>query len=116
MALLLCLCFCSLLACAWGGGGVRVEGRLSVNAGKGGGGGVVAPARTALTLSGPDGEQYRAFSRADGSFAFFDVLPGVYSMDVLSKEHHFSHLKVRIPEGSGEDFGLQGPIQVLEFK
>lgn len=36
---------------------------------------------------------YTAYSRSDGNFTFYDLPPGIYQIDVLSVQHHFSQVK-----------------------
>jgi len=54
--------------------------------------------------------QYHTMSRADGSFVFHDVIPGVYTLTVLSPTHMFSQVKL--------DVGSQGhgKIRAREYR
>lgn len=56
-----------------------------------------------------NGGQFHALSRVDGSFAFHDVVPGVYTVDVLSPDFTFPQFKVDVS-------GKSGGIRALEFK
>jgi len=40
------------------------------------------------------GGEYRTLTRADGSFVFHDVKPGVYLLDVLSVDYFFSQVSL----------------------
>lgn len=66
-----------------------------------------APGTTKLSLNGGEHE---AFSRADGSFTFHDVPPGVYLLDVLSLDAIFSQVKINLPEDPS------GKVRCLEFR
>jgi len=47
-----------------------------------------------------DNSKYMTYSRADGSFVFFDVPPGVHQLDVHSPTHHFGQIKILLQEES----------------
>mmetsp|Transcript_26401 Transcript_26401/g.105695 ORF Transcript_26401/g.105695 Transcript_26401/m.105695 type:complete len:221 (-) Transcript_26401:289-951(-) len=53
-----------------------------------------------------NGGEYRTLTRADGSFVFHDVKPGVYLLDVLSVDYFFSQVKINLPK-SAEQAGIQ---------
>jgi hypothetical protein len=50
---------------------------------------------TRLTLN--DGS-FSTYTLPDGSFVFYHVPPGVHLLDVQSREHHFSQVKIQILE------------------
>lgn len=49
---------------------------------------------TRVTLN--DGATHGTYTQPDGSFVFHRVPPGVHLLDVQSREHHFSQVKVRL--------------------
>ncbi|OQR97064.1 hypothetical protein ACHHYP_20634 [Achlya hypogyna] len=55
-----------------------------------------------------DGGVRTTLSKADGHFAFYDVAPGRYTIDVFSPVYMFSQFKV--------DIAADEQIRVLEFK
>ena len=52
---------------------------------------------TRLTLN--DGT-FNTYTQPDGSFIFHRVPPGVHLLDVQSREHHFSQVKIQLLEAS----------------
>lgn len=44
--------------------------------------------------------EFRTYSKADGSFIFRNVPPGIHQVDVLSTTHHFGQVKVQLLEDS----------------
>lgn len=51
---------------------------------------------TRITLN--DGSQHSTYTQVDGSFVFYRVPPGVHLLDVQSREHHFSQVKIQLLE------------------
>ncbi|KAL7553419.1 hypothetical protein ACHAWF_016701 [Thalassiosira exigua] len=49
---------------------------------------------TRVTLN--DGSRHSTYTRPDGSFVFHRVPPGVHLLDVQSREHHFSQVKIQL--------------------
>lgn len=48
-----------------------------------------------------NGGQHTAFTARDGSFAFRDVTPGVYLLEVLSTTFHYSSVKLKVDDQTG---------------
>ncbi|KAJ1458119.1 hypothetical protein M885DRAFT_514218 [Pelagophyceae sp. CCMP2097] len=57
-----------------------------------------------------NGDEYRTYTRLDGSFVFHDVKPGVYLLDVLSTEFVFSQVKINLPSQADQQ------VRCLEYK
>jgi len=53
---------------------------------------------TRVTLN--SGLEFTTYTQVDGSFVFHRVPPGVHLLDVQSRQHHFSHVKIQLLEGS----------------
>ena len=53
---------------------------------------------TRITLN--DGRTHNTYTQADGTFIFHRVPPGVHLLDVQSREHHFSQVKIQLLEES----------------
>mmetsp|Transcript_10413 Transcript_10413/g.22638 ORF Transcript_10413/g.22638 Transcript_10413/m.22638 type:complete len:249 (-) Transcript_10413:305-1051(-) len=51
---------------------------------------------TRITLN--DGSKHSTYTQPDGSFVFYRVPPGVHLLDVQSREHHFSQVKIQLLE------------------
>ncbi|KAL7537515.1 hypothetical protein ACHAXR_009802 [Thalassiosira sp. AJA248-18] len=51
---------------------------------------------TRITLN--DGSKHSTYTQHDGSFVFYRVPPGVHLLDVQSREHHFSQVKIQLLE------------------
>lgn len=51
---------------------------------------------TRITLN--DGSTHSTYTQLDGSFSFYRVPPGVHLLDVQSREHHFSQVKIQLLE------------------
>jgi len=49
-----------------------------------------------------NGGEYVTYTKADGTFNFHDVLPGIYLLDVLSPHHYFSQVKVNLPSSPAD--------------
>mmetsp|Transcript_22820 Transcript_22820/g.29590 ORF Transcript_22820/g.29590 Transcript_22820/m.29590 type:complete len:214 (+) Transcript_22820:85-726(+) len=49
-----------------------------------------------------NGGEYVTYTKADGSFNFHDVIPGIYLLDILSTSHYFSQVKVNLPSNPAE--------------
>lgn len=49
---------------------------------------------TRVTLN--DGATHSTYTRPDGSFVLYRVPPGVHLLDVQSREHHFSQVKIQL--------------------
>ena len=58
-----------------------------------------------------NGDDYTTISRADGSFVFYNVPDGIYSLDVLSINHIFPTLKLKITTNE-----THANTQVHEYK
>jgi ER membrane protein complex subunit 7 len=43
-------------------------------------------------------QQYTTYSRADGSFAIFNVPPGIHQLDIQNNNYHFGHVKIQLLE------------------
>ncbi|CAM9933022.1 unnamed protein product, partial [Pylaiella littoralis] len=48
-----------------------------------------------------NGGSYSSLTARDGSFAFRDVTPGVYLLEVLSPHFHYSAMKVKVDDKTG---------------
>eukprot|EP00903_Cladosiphon_okamuranus_P021046 g19336.t1 len=48
-----------------------------------------------------NGGQHTSLTARDGSFAFRDVTPGVYLLEVLSPNYHYSAIKIKIDDKTG---------------
>lgn len=48
-----------------------------------------------------NGGQHISLTARDGSFAFRDVTPGVYLLEVLSPNFHYSAMKVKVDDKTG---------------
>mmetsp|Transcript_24798 Transcript_24798/g.59819 ORF Transcript_24798/g.59819 Transcript_24798/m.59819 type:complete len:255 (-) Transcript_24798:410-1174(-) len=53
---------------------------------------------TRITLN--DGSTHSTYTQVDGSFVFHRVPPGVHLLDVQSREHHFSQVKIQLLDDS----------------
>ena len=53
---------------------------------------------TRITLN--DGRTHNTYTQVDGTFIFHRVPPGVHLLDVQSREHHFSQVKIQLLEES----------------
>ena len=51
---------------------------------------------TRITLN--DGSTHNTYTQPDGSFIFYKVPPGVHLLDVQSRQHHFSQVKIQLLE------------------
>jgi len=51
---------------------------------------------TRITLN--DGSTHNTYTQSDGSFIFYKVPPGVHLLDVQSRTHHFSQIKIQLLE------------------
>ena len=51
---------------------------------------------TRITLN--DGSTHNTYTQLDGSFIFYKVPPGVHLLDVQSRTHHFSQVKIQLLE------------------
>lgn len=51
---------------------------------------------TRVTLN--DGSKHNTYTQQDGSFVFYRVPPGVHLLDVQSRQHHFSQVKIQLLE------------------
>jgi hypothetical protein len=47
-------------------------------------------------------QQYTTYSRADGSFAIFNVPPGIHQLDIHNNNYHFGHVKIQLLENDME--------------
>mmetsp|Transcript_4090 Transcript_4090/g.6243 ORF Transcript_4090/g.6243 Transcript_4090/m.6243 type:complete len:209 (-) Transcript_4090:36-662(-) len=66
------------------------------------------PPTTRIALDG--GETF-SYSQKNGEFSFYNVLPGIHTIDVQSPIYHFSQIKLNVPEvAQTTEF-----IQVLEY-
>ncbi|EQC28522.1 hypothetical protein SDRG_13849 [Saprolegnia diclina VS20] len=98
---LVCALFCGLMAVA---SAVDLEGRIYLPA---------MASEDAVDAISPfkvvlDGGLRSTLSTADGRFAFLDVGPGRYTIDIFSPVYMFSQFKV--------DISADEQIRVLEFK
>jgi ER membrane protein complex subunit 7 len=62
--------------------------------------------------------QYITYSRSDGNFTLYDLPPGIYLIDVLSVNHHFSQVKCQYkpqvaPTGAETAMTLEPPKPVV---
>lgn len=48
-----------------------------------------------------NGGSHSSLTARDGSFAFRDVTPGVYLLEVLSPHFHYSAMKVKVDDKTG---------------
>ncbi|CAN0266450.1 unnamed protein product, partial [Scytosiphon promiscuus] len=48
-----------------------------------------------------NGGQHTSLTARDGSFAFRDVTPGVYLLEVLSPNFHYSSMKIKVDDMTG---------------
>lgn len=48
-----------------------------------------------------NGGQHSSLTARDGSFAFRDVAAGVYLLEVLSPNFHFSAMKIKVDDMTG---------------
>lgn len=48
-----------------------------------------------------NGGQHKSLTARDGSFAFRDVTPGVYLLEVLSPDFHYSSMKIKVDDTTG---------------
>ena len=94
---LLALCSCENSSSSSSGGGKGsslVTGTLS--------GKLVLPpsndpyAHVPVTLNGGE---FSSLANSRGEFAFFDVQPGIYNLEVLATEHAFPQVKVKFVQG-----------------
>lgn len=58
------------------------------------------------------GEQ-STLSKADGTFTFYEVPPGIYLLDVLSIHHAFPQMKIKVGASSESN---ASPVSVVEYK
>ena len=67
-----------------------------------------------------NGNEYTAFTRADGAFTFYEVPEGIYSLDVLSLHILFPAAKIKVVAGSNAESGAaeasKMDITVVEYK
>ena len=47
--------------------------------------------------------EYSTYSRVDGSFAFYNIVPGIHVLDVQSTVYHFSQVKIQLLENDMEN-------------
>eukprot|EP00947_MAST-08B_sp_MAST-8B-sp1_P000664 g664.t1 len=76
-----------------------IVGRIKVPVG-------ISQSGVKLVLNGGD---HWALSRADGTFVFHDVPPGIYSLDVLSVALYFPQIKVDVRAKTG------GRVRALQY-
>jgi hypothetical protein len=94
---------------------VSVEGRLEIP---------VAPGRQQQSLSNikvsMNGAEYITYTRYDGSFTFYGVPDGIYSLDVLSVDIFFPSAKLKITSTHNSDHSsgsvFEPNINVVEYK
>lgn len=48
-----------------------------------------------------NGGQHTSLTAKDGSFAFHDVTPGVYLLEVQSATFHYSAMKIKLDDQTG---------------
>ena len=47
--------------------------------------------------------EYSTYSRADGGFTFYNVIPGIHVLDIQSTVYHFSQVKIQLLEDDMEN-------------
>lgn len=61
-----------------------------------------------------NGGQHTSLTARDGSFAFRDVTPGVYLLEVLSPHFHYSAMKVKVDDKTGI-IAIEYKVRYIQF-